>query len=157
MTAIYRYTWRSTHRGEKSSNFAESSVHVSLLATCRDRLSKREKWKSPIGRRDTTYNTPVIELDVRPDRESRANWARRASNGNTRALFAAGSCQRAWYALLPPVRPSARPPVHTSLALYHMSACVRIIHTHVCPAASSVRLQGDRESFTHEIDTGRNQ
>jgi len=48
---------------------------------------------------------------------------RRVSSGDTRALFVAGSCQRAWYALLPPVRPP--------LALRHVCACVRI-RAHIC-------------------------
>lgn len=125
-----------THHEEKRSNFAELSLLATYLALSRKAREREEKARSS-WRAHIHTHTPVIELNVLLDRESRANWARRASSGDTRALFVAGSCQRAWYALLPLVRPS--------LAFTPHAACIRV-HSHICTAGNlldrvSVRLR----------------
>ena len=151
--SMYRYIRgvQTTHPGEKYSGFT-GIVHprVSLLAYRNVYRSAKEET-AQLSWYHTYAHTPSIAFNVLPDRESRANWERRASNGDTRALFVAGSCQRAWYALLPPVRLSLAPRVCVHGYTRTYTHTHTHTHTHIC-----TRSLLDQASVRSRIICARN-
>lgn len=119
-----------------SLSLSPSSIDIELVEVSfrlkRAGVTRRKKKKKK-------REEGSLSLSVLPDRESRANWARRAPCGDTRALFVTGSYQRA--EPLPPLPDLSIPPLRPVIC---HGACVRV--------ASPIRLRkvtrhsGDRYS-----------